>query len=73
MCVSVSGHACVRACVQTRVAEEAKKQEEEEEEYSGQMGVFRSSVMEQISTGPCMPACVVYSHTLLETDNTPQS
>lgn len=66
-------HVCVCVCV---YKQEFKKKEQKcrrKEEYSGLMGVFRCSVMEQISTGPCMPACVVYSHTLLETHDTPQS
>lgn len=57
-------HACV--CLQ-------KKKVVEEEEYFGLMGVFRCTVMKQISTGPCMPANVVYSRTLPESHNTPQS
>lgn len=61
--------ACECVCVQRRVPKEVVQ----EEEYFKLMGVFRCSVMKQISTAPCMPASVVYLYTLLESHNTSQS
>lgn len=76
MCVFHKVCACGCVCTNknSRKSSIGGKEEEEEEEYSGQMGVFRCSVMRtDLNRSLHTSQCCIFTYTSVLTHNTPQS